>query len=106
MIDKINFEQGNFILKCYWEWENIVEGQREFRREFQTDPPTRLAITQIRDNLEADGSVQNVQEKRSKSPRISTNPTKQEILLEIYHKNTRKSVRQVSCEVGISKLLV
>lgn len=61
----INFEQRKIILKCYWKCENTAEEQRQFRSEFQTDPPTRLAITQIRDNFEADGSVQNVQEKRS-----------------------------------------
>lgn len=94
------------FLKSYCKCENTVEEQKQYRREFQTDAPTRLDITHIRDNLEADGSVQNIQEKRSKSPRTSAHLTKQERLLEIYHKNPRKSVRQVCCEVDISKLFV
>lgn len=103
---RLSFEQRKFILKCYWKCENAVEVQRQFRREFRRDPPTRLTITRIRDKFEADGTVQNVHEKRSGRPRTSTSPTKEERVLETYHRSPRKSVRQASREVGISKTSV
>ena len=57
---RLSFEQRKFILKCYWKYENAVGVQRRFRRQFQTDPPSRLTIRRIRDKFEADGTVQNV----------------------------------------------
>ncbi|CAI9738053.1 Hypothetical predicted protein [Octopus vulgaris] len=103
MADKLSFEQRKFTLKCYWKCENVVEVQREFRREFQANPPTRLTVTRIRDKFEADGTVQNVHEKHSRRPRTTTIPSNQEGVLERNHQSPRKSVQQESRKAGISK---
>ncbi|MCP6497856.1 DUF4817 domain-containing protein, partial [Klebsiella pneumoniae] len=78
-----------------------IEVQKQFRREFQTDPPTRLTITQIRDQFQADGTVQNVYKKLYERPWTSTNFTIQEMLMETYCQISKKSVRQVSCVIEI-----
>lgn len=49
MTVKLSFEQRKFILKCYWKCGNLVEVQRQLRKEFQTNLPMRLTITRIRD---------------------------------------------------------
>lgn len=61
--------------------------QRNFKREFQTDPPTPLTIARIRENFEADGTVQNVHKQRSGKQWSSTNAAEilVEILVEIYN---------------------
>ena len=82
MAGRLSFGQRKFILKCYWKCENTVDVQKQFRREFQRDPPMRLTITCIRDKFKANGTVQNVHEKRSRRPRTSTSLTKEERLLE------------------------
>lgn len=106
MEDRLNFEKRKFILKSYWKCENAVQVQREFRNKFQTDPPTRLTISRIRDKFEADGTVTSVQMKRSGRPRTSTSPTKEERVNELFHRSPRKSVRQASRELCISKASV
>lgn len=27
-------------INCYWKYENVAEVQKQYRREFQADPPT------------------------------------------------------------------
>ena len=103
MAARLDFEERKFILKCYWKYENAVEVQRQFRREFNKEPPTRITITRIRDKFEADGTVQDVHKKRSGRPRTSTSPRKEERVLETFQRSPRKSLRQASREVGISK---
>ena len=65
MAARLSFEERRFILKCYWKYENTVEVQRQFSREFQEEPPRRVSISGMSNKIEADGTVQNVHEKRS-----------------------------------------
>ncbi|XP_076305614.1 uncharacterized protein LOC143222676 [Tachypleus tridentatus] len=85
---RLSFEKRKFILKCYWKCENVAEVQRRFRRELQTDPPTRLTITCIRDTFETNGTVQDVHKAG---------------MLENLHRSPRKSIRQTDRETGIPK---
>ena len=84
MAARLDFEERKFNLKCYWKYENAVEVQRQFRREFNKEPPTRVTITRIRDKFEADGTVQDVHKKRSGRPRTLTSPRKEERVLETF----------------------
>ena len=84
------------LLEC----KNAFKVQRQFKRELQKEPSTRVTIIRIQDNFEADGAVQNVHKKRSQRRRTSTSPTRE---LETFQPSPRKSAAQAYCEVGISK---
>lgn len=62
---QLSLEERKFVLKCYWKTENAIEVQRRFRREFAKPLPTCWTIARIRDKFEADGTVQNINKKRS-----------------------------------------
>ncbi|XP_076308728.1 uncharacterized protein LOC143224177 [Tachypleus tridentatus] len=100
---KLSCEKRKFIVKCCWKCENVAEVQRRFRMEFQTDPPTRLTITRIRDNFETSGTVQDVHKGCCGRPWSSTSPTREAELLKSLHRSPRKSVRQIARETGIPK---
>ncbi|KAJ4432449.1 hypothetical protein ANN_21068 [Periplaneta americana] len=72
MEPRLSFEQRKAILKWYWRTENVVEVQRQWRREYRTEPPTRLTIARIRDKFETHGTVCDVYKGRSGRPRTST----------------------------------
>ena len=55
---KLSFDEGKWLLTCYWKVENVVEVQGRWRIEFGTPPPTRVTITRIRDKFEVDGPLQ------------------------------------------------
>ncbi|KAJ4444888.1 hypothetical protein ANN_06686 [Periplaneta americana] len=54
---RLSFEQRKAILKWYWRTENVVEVQRQWRREYRSEPPTRLTIARIRDKFETNGTL-------------------------------------------------
>ena len=76
MAVKLSFDERKWLLKCYWNVENVVEVQRRRRVEFGTPPSTGVTITRIRDKFEVDGTVQDVLKGRSgrKRSSISNNP--------------------------------
>lgn len=100
---QLSFEERKFVLKCYWKTENVTEVQRRFRREFDKSPPTHRTIARIRDKFEADGTVHNVNKKRSGRPRTSTSPRKEEQVQEALIRSPQKSLRQTARETHISK---
>ena len=53
----LTFEERNFILKWYIKFENVAEVQRQWKREFQTQPPTRLTITRLCDKFDTHGTI-------------------------------------------------
>ncbi|KAJ4436685.1 hypothetical protein ANN_16816 [Periplaneta americana] len=69
MVVQLSFDEREWILKCYWKVENVVEVQRCWRVEFGTQPPTRLTVTRIRDKFEINGTVQDVLEDARMGPR-------------------------------------
>ena len=75
MTVKLSFDERKWLLKCYWNVEN-VEVQRRWSVKFGTPPPSRLTITRIRDKFEDDGTVQDVLNSRCERNRssISNNP--------------------------------
>ena len=39
------------------QFENVAEVQRQWKREFQTQPPTRLTITRLCDKFDTHGTI-------------------------------------------------
>ena len=72
MAVKLTFDDRQWLLKCYWKVENVVEVQRRRRVEFGIPPPRRVTITRIRDKFEVDGKVQNVLKGRCERKRSPT----------------------------------
>ena len=101
--NQFSLEERKFVLKCYWKTENAIEVQRRFRRKFARPPPTRRTIACIKEKFEADGTVQNVNKKRSGRPRTSTSPGKKEQVQETLSQSPQKSLRETARETNISK---
>ena len=73
MAVKLSFDERQWLLKCYWKVEIVVEVQRRWRVEFGTPPsPTRVTITRIRDKFEVDGWMQDLLRGRCGRKRSST----------------------------------
>ena len=49
---RLSFEEHKNNLKWYLKFENVVEVQRQWRREYATEPQTRLTVACIRDKFE------------------------------------------------------
>ena len=62
---RLSFEQRKTILKWRLKFENILEAQRQWRREYATEPPTRLTIARILDKFEMLGTECDVHKGRS-----------------------------------------
>ncbi|KAJ4442788.1 hypothetical protein ANN_04381 [Periplaneta americana] len=82
MEPRLSFEQRKAILKWYWRTENVVEVQRQWRREYRIEPPTRLTIARIRDKFETHGTICDVYKGRSGRPLTSTSPASSTMVLE------------------------
>ena len=54
---RLTFEERKSILQWYIKFENVAEVQRQWKREFQTQPPTRLTITQLCDMFDTHGTL-------------------------------------------------
>ena len=54
---RLKFEERKSILKWYIKFENVAEFQRQRKREFQTEPSTRLKITRLCDKFDTHGTV-------------------------------------------------
>ncbi|KAJ4432738.1 hypothetical protein ANN_21376 [Periplaneta americana] len=100
---QLSFYELKWILKCYWKVENVFEVQRRWRVEFGTQPPTRLTITRIRDKFEVDGTVQDMLKGRCGRKRSSTDNESVDAVMQTFAQSPKKSMRQCSHEIGISK---
>ncbi|XP_042225978.1 uncharacterized protein LOC121868990 [Homarus americanus] len=104
--NRLSFEQRKLILKWYWKSENVCDVQRQWRREFTTEPPTRLTIARIRDKFEAEGTVQNMHKNRSGRRRSSTGEENAALVLQAFTQSPQKSVRHTARETGTSRASV
>ena len=78
------------ILKSYIKFENVVEVQRQWKRVFQTQPPTRLTITRLRDKFDTLGTICDVQGRRSERP-CTAKGSSSAMVLERFTTSPRKS---------------
>ena len=97
------FEERKTILKWYLKCENVVEVQRQWRREYAPEPPTRLIIARIRDKFETHGTVCDVHKGRSGRPRTATSPACSAMVLEQFTRSPQKSTKQCARETGVSR---
>ncbi|KAJ4442902.1 hypothetical protein ANN_04495 [Periplaneta americana] len=93
MEQRLSFKQRKVILKWYWRTENVVEIQRQWTREFGTEPPARLTIAHIRDKFETHGTVYDVYKGRSRRPRTSTSPASSAMVLGRFEHSPQKSTK-------------
>ena len=80
-----------------------MEVQRQWRREYVTEPPTRLTIARIPDKFETHGTVCDVHKGRSGTPRTATSPASSAKMLEQITRSPQKSTKQCARETGVSR---
>ncbi|KAJ4430364.1 hypothetical protein ANN_22580 [Periplaneta americana] len=78
--------------------------QLQWRREYRTEPPTRLTIARIRDKFETHGTLCDVYKGRSGRPRISS-PASSAMVLERFEHSPKKSTKHCVRD-GISRTSV
>jgi len=97
---RLSFKQRKTILKWYLKFENIVEAQRQWRREYATEPPTRLTIARIRDKFEMHGTECDAHKGRSGRPRTATSSVSS---AKQFTRSPRKSTKQCARETWVSR---
>ena len=85
MEPRLSFEQRKARTK------NVVEVQRQWRREYTTEPLMRLTIARIRDKFETRGTVCDVHKDRSGRSRISTSAASSAMVLKLFEHSLQKS---------------
>ena len=93
-------------MKWYWRTENDVEVQRQCRREYRTEPPTRLTIAGICDKFETRGTVCDVHKGLSGKPRTSASPASSAMVLERLEHSPQKSRKKCARQTGINRTTV
>ena len=102
---RLTFEERKSILKWYIKFENVAE-VRQWKREFQTEPPTRLTITRLCDKFDTHGTICDVHRGRSGRPITATSPASSAMVLERFKMSPRKSTTQCARETGVSSTSV
>ena len=87
----LTFEERKSILKWYVKFENVAEVQRQWKRVFQTQLPTRLTITLLCDKFDTHSTICDVHGGRSGRPRTATSPASSAMGLERFTMSPRKS---------------
>ena len=100
---RLSFEERKTSLKWYLKFENVVEVQGQWRREYATEPSTRLTIARIPDKFETLGTVCDVHKRRSGRPRTATSPASSAKVLEQFTRSPQKSTKQCAREIGVSR---
>ena len=90
-VARLRFEEQKSILKWYIKFENVAEVQRQWKRDFQTQPPTRLTITRPCDKFDTVGTICDVYGSRSGRPRTATSPASSAMVLERFTASPGKS---------------
>ena len=103
---RLMFEKRKSILKWYIKFENVAEVQRQWKRDFQTQPPTRLTITRLCDKFDTHGTICDVHMGRSGRPRTAASPSSSAVVLERFTTLPRKSATQCAREARVSSTSV
>ncbi|KAJ4447296.1 hypothetical protein ANN_09300 [Periplaneta americana] len=71
---RLMFEQRKCIQKWFMRFYDAVEVQRQWRREYETEAPTRMTIKRIIGKFEAHGTTCAIHKGRSGRSRTATSP--------------------------------
>ncbi|KAI8740983.1 Protein of unknown function DUF4817 [Biomphalaria glabrata] len=99
---RLSFEARKQIIKWYWKFENVAAVRRQCRREYGTEPPSRLTITRLRNKFEICVTVCDVHKGRSRRPRTATIDESTSAFLELFQRSPQKSSRQAARESDVS----
>ena len=102
---RLTFEEQKSILKWYIKFENVAE-VHQWKREFQTEPPTCLTITQLCDKFDTHGTICDVHRGRSRRPLTATSPASSSMDLERFKTSPWKCATQCARETGVSSTSV
>jgi len=98
-----------YILYCNdnsIQFENVAEVLRQRKCEFQTQPPTRLTITQLCDKFDTHSTICDVHRERCRRRLTTTSPTSSAMVLETFKMSPQKSATQCARETGVSSTSV
>jgi hypothetical protein len=84
----------------------MCEVQRQWGREFSSEPPIRVTISRIPVKFETDSTVQDVYKQRSGGSRLSTSGENSAVVLQLFTRSAKWSVRRCAREPGISRARV
>ena len=99
---RLTFEERKSILKWYIKFENVAEVQRQWKSEFQTQPPTRLTITRLCDEFDTHGTICDVHRGRSGRPRTATSPASSAVVLESLQRHHGSLLHNVHVRQGLA----
>ena len=99
---RLTFEERKSILKWCIRFENVAEVQHQWKREFQTQPPTCLTITRLCDKFDTHGTICDVHRGRSGRSLTATSPASSAMVLKTFTTSPRKSATQCARETGVS----
>jgi len=88
------------------QFENVAEVQRQWKHEFQTQPPTRLTITPLCDKFDTHGTICDVHRGGSGRPLTATSPASSAMVLGRFTTSPRKSATKYARETGVSNTSV
>ncbi|KAI8750662.1 Protein of unknown function DUF4817 [Biomphalaria glabrata] len=99
---RLSFEEQKQIIKWYWKFENVAAVRRQWRREYGTEPLSRLTMTRLRDKFEFHGTVCDVHKGRSGRPRTATSDESTTAVLELFQHSPQKPSRPAARESDVS----
>jgi len=103
---RLTLKERKSILKWYIKFENVAEVQRQWKREFQTKPPTCLTITWLCDKFYTHGTICDVNRGRTGRLLTATSPASSAMVLERFTTSPRKSATQFARETMVSSTSV
>ena len=101
MARHLTLEERKFIVKRYWKNENVADVIRNWQETYQSPPPTRLTVYQIRDKFNDTGSV--LDAPKSGRPKTACSEENKNLVAASVVKSPCKSTRRRSTELGINR---
>ncbi len=98
---KLSLQERIFVVKTYWKTGNAQEVIRQWSNTYETSPPARAAIYDLRDKFDALGTVADAP--RSGRPAKVVNEENEMLVAQAIAGSPRKSARRCSIELNINR---